>query len=165
MPKLRHYDDLGTARFVMFSCYRRMPSLTDVRAIHVLLSMLDSVRCRQGFLIHGYVIMPEHVHLVMSLPEELKLGLLIREIKSRMAREYFAACSSAPDGRTRVFWQKRCYDHNCRTTETTRQKIQYCHYNPVKRGLVARPEDWKWSSHNWYQGQMDVPLRVDSLEL
>jgi putative transposase len=44
------------------------------------------------------------------------------------------------------FWQKRCYDHNCRTNETVLENIKYCHKNPVTRGLVKDPGDWQWSA-------------------
>ena len=104
--------------------------------------------------------MPEHVHLVMLPPDGMKLGLVIREIKSKMAREYFASRAKTDSG-ARVFWQKRCYDHNCRTPESTREKINYCHTNPVKRGLAAEPGGYPWSSDNWYRGVTNVPLRMD----
>ena len=111
----------------------------------------------------GYVIMPEHVHLVLLPPEKMKLGLVIREIKSKMAREYFALVRNDIMG-TRIFWQKRCYDHNCRSAASVREKINYCHNNPVRRGLVSDPADYEWSSYNWYKGETDVPLAMDYVE-
>ena len=163
MTKLRHYDDLGTARFVTFSCYYRLPSLSQAGAKEILVEELDRDRTKHGFLILAYVLMPEHVHLVLFPPEGMKLGLVIREIKSRSAKRYFAGSEVAPPGTIRVFWQGRCYDHNCRTPETVREKIHYCHNNPVKRGLVSEPSEWRWSSYNWYQGRQDVPLAMDSM--
>jgi len=165
MTKLRHYDDLGTARFVTFSCYYRLPSLNQPGAREILVEELDRARTKHGFRILAYVLMSEHVHLVFFPPEGMKLGLVIREIKSRSAKRYFAASEVAPPGAIRMFWQVRCYDHNCRTPETVREKIHYCHNNPVKRGLVSGPSEWRWSSHNWYQGRQDVPLAMDSMVL
>ena len=107
--------------------------------------------------------MPEHVHLVLLPPEGMKIGLVIGEIKSRMAREYFALTIPDISG-TKVFWQKRCYDHNCKSTGSVREKIEYCHNNPVKRGLVKEPGDYKWSSYNWYQGEKNVPLEMDEVD-
>jgi len=106
--------------------------------------------------------MPEHVHLLMLPPTEAKLGLIIREIKSKMAREYFATRKNIPD-EPRVFWQKRCYDHNCRNEKSVIEKIEYCHRNPVKRELVTEESHYRWSSYNWYRGQLDVPLTMDSI--
>jgi len=108
--------------------------------------------------------MPEHVHLVLLPPDGVKLGLVIREIKSKMAREYFAALASDAHGQ-HIFWQKRCYDHNCRTVDTVREKIVYCHNNPVRRGLVDHSGEYTWSSYTWYQGEQNVPLAMDEFEL
>jgi putative transposase len=165
MTKLRHYDDWGTARFVTFSCYRRLPVLRDDRAKEILVKYLHVVREKHQFKLFGYVIMPEHVHLVIYPPEGMKLGLVIREIKSRSTKEYFAESEVAPAGAQRVFWQRRCYDHNCRTPEATLEKIRYCHHNPVQRSLVSDPGKWKWSSYNWYQGEKNVPLKMDSFHV
>jgi len=113
--------------------------------------------------------MPEHVHLVLHPPEHMKLGSWIRELKSRSARSIFnkghprerTLRIGEGDGRRRVFWQLRCYDHNCRTDKTVREKIEYCHRNPVTRGLVDFAGEWKWSSFNWHDGVTDVPIKMD----
>jgi putative transposase len=171
MPRLRHYDDLGTARFITFSCYRRESNLNYHGVKEILIDEIIRAREKHHFQIYGYVLMPEHVHLVLYPPDGMKLGLVIGEIKSRTARRFFnqtfpPQSGGAPQsGIKRVFWQKRCYDHNCRTPETVWEKINYCHYNPVKRELVADPSEWKWSSYNWYQGRSDVPLLIDRPEL
>lgn len=162
MPRLRHYDNLGTARFVTFSTYRRQPTLTNETVIKVVLTCIDTARIKHGFRLVGYVVMPEHVHLVLYPPEGMKLGLVIREIKSISARQIFQSEGSAPEGERRVFWQRRCYDHNCRTPETVVEKIRYCHNNPVKRGLVATPGEYRWSSWGSYHEESDVALVVDT---
>ncbi|MEW5875010.1 MAG: transposase [Candidatus Zixiibacteriota bacterium] len=163
MTNLRHYDNWGTVRFVTFSCYLRLPSLNEPGAKEILIDELDRARTKHQFQLLGYVLMPEHVHLVLIPPDGMKLGLVIREIKSRSAKRYFAESRVAPSGMTRVFWQLRCYDHNCRTVETVREKVHYCHKNPVRRGLVNDPGDWEWSSYNWYKGKKDVPIRMDEV--
>ena len=165
MTKLKHYDNLGTARFITFTCYYRQPSLNHPRAKEILIDELDRARAKHGFRLLGYVLMPDHVHLVLFPPEGMKLGFVIREIKSRSARRYFATAQIGSSGGRRVFWHRRCYDHNCRSAETVREKIQYCHNNPVKRGLVSDPSEWKWSSYNWYQGIKEVPLKMDAITL
>ena len=165
MTRLHHYDDLGSARFVTFSCFMRAPSLTLPNAMSILACEIDRARQKHGFLLLGYVFMPEHVHLVLLPPETMRLGYVVGEVKSRSARAYFATVSIGPPEAARVFWQRRCYDHNCRTPETVREKIRYCHNNPVTRGLVADPSDWTWSSHNAYLGKADVPLTVEAIPL
>ena len=138
MPKLKHYDNLGTPRFVTLCCYHLRPSLRNEMAQALFIKHLDAARVKHGFQLLAYVVMPEHVHLVLLPPDGMKLGLVIREIKSKMAREYFATSVIKTNGE-HVFWQKRCYDHNCRSEDTVREKIIYCHNNPVKRGLAPEP--------------------------
>jgi putative transposase len=163
MPRLKHYDNLGTARFVTFVCYRSGKYLNNNIARELLIDHIKSARIKHDFKLLGYVIMPEHVHLVMFPPDGMRMGYVIREIKSKMAREYFALTMSEVRG-TRVFWQKRCYDHNCRSVNAVREKIVYCHKNPVTRGLVETMDEWKWSSYNWYMGERDVPIEMDEVE-
>ena len=165
MPKLRHYDNEGTARFVTFCCYRNLPFLDSEVAKRLLLEELNRTRRKHGFKLLAYVIMPEHVHLVLHPPDGMPLGLVVREMKSRSARRWFAEEMSGRQGDKRVFWQKRCYDHNCRTPEATLEKIRYCHANPVRRGLVAEPGEYYWSSYNCYLGVKDVALEVDRFEM
>jgi putative transposase len=163
MGQLKHFDDSGMARFITFCCFQRQKYLYLPDTKELLIKHLQMAREKYTFKLLGYVIMPEHVHLVILPPDSMKLGLVIREIKSRMAKDYFA--NIRPDiPAPHVFWQKRCYDHNCRTPESIREKIVYCHNNPVKRGLVTDPGNYRWSSHNWYLGWRDVPLTIDGME-
>ncbi|MBU0983419.1 MAG: transposase [candidate division Zixibacteria bacterium] len=177
MTQLRHYDNLGTARFVTVSCYHRYRLFSNAVVIRLFLEELDQIRSRYDLRILGYVVMPEHVHVVVWPLDGLAFGRVVGELKSRSARAILAhlrtestrpldRLSVTRDGEKRtVFWQRRCYDHNCRTPEAVREKINYCHMNPVKRGLVRSPCDWRWSSFNWYEGKRDVPLDVDEWEL
>ena len=56
------------------------------------------------------------------------------------------------------FWQRRFYDFNVWSHKKRREKLEYMHSNPVKRGLVRRPQDWPWSSYAFYAGE-DPTLR------
>jgi len=132
MPKLRHYDHLNTVRFVTFSTFRRIRLLTKPAPIEIFIDTLKSIREKHRLRIFGYVIMPEHVHLVLHPPQSAKLGLIIGELKSKSASriitdrlvEFPEACYIRKDGRKRLsFWQPRCYDHNCRSNETIVEKI------------------------------------------
>ena len=176
MPRLRHYDHLGTARFVTFSCYHRFRLLRHPATIRTFLTGLRKMQ-EGGTRILGYVIMPEHVHLVVFPPDGLRLGIEIGRLKSLTARDMLPQLIALYGQKTdrlyvtrngqrrRVFWQSRCYDHNCRTPETTREKINYCHNNPVTRGLVKSPGDWPWSSYRWYEDMDGVELEIDGVGL
>ncbi len=165
MTQLRHYDNLGTARFVTFSCYRKRQYFKEDFVFKMFLEYLSMAKQKYQFRLYGYVIMPDHVHLILHPRLPIKLGLVIREIKSKMARHYFRVCQPRDNSATNKFWQLRCYDHNCRSLETVIEKINYCHNNPVTRGLVKYPGDWKYSSYNWMNGIEDVPIEIDNIEL
>ncbi len=173
MPKLRHYDSLNTARFVTFCCYRRNRLLTHPLVVETFLQAFEAICVQYKIQLFGYVIMPGHVHLVLHPPDSLKLGPVIGALKSKSASaiiagkmvELPASCQITKNGsKRRAFWQPRCYDHNCRSQETVIEKINYCHNNPVKRGLVAEARQWRWSSYSYYAGEDGVPLAMDALE-
>ncbi len=167
MPQLRHYDDLGTVRFITFSCYGKHPYLIDEVCVLPLLDQMKSLRQNHGIKILGYVIMPDHVHLVLLPPEGIMLGVLIGQMKARAAHTIIPTGQDTlrrPGGHPAI-WQRRCYDHNCRSDKVVKEKIIYCHNNPVRRGLVSSPGDWPWSSYRWYRGDGHVPLDIDGMEL
>ena len=194
MAKLKHFDGWGTVRFVTFGCHRRISLLVDEEVIRIVLKHVAWARGYYGFRLFGYVVMPEHIHLVVWPEKLIKLGDVIGTIKWRSAREILAWFEShrpeymekliigrkdvtrgrrASWGTSKVsqeksqkeyrVWLPRCYDHNCRNQQTVIEKINYCHWNPVKRGLVSCPEDWKWSSYRWYMDQEDAVIEIDSL--
>ena len=144
MPKgLVRYQKCGTFHFLTFSCYRRLPLLGSASAYAVFEQELELVRQRFEFVVAGYVLMPEHVHLLVSEPRSASLAtalqVLIQLTSSRLKP------SANPQ-----FWQRRYYDFNVWNEEKTQEKLRYMHRNPVRRGLVAKPEDWPWSSFRHY---------------
>lgn len=170
MVKLRHYDHLGTARFITFPTAYRKKLLLEVAACQALAIELGRLRSEAQVKLLGYVFMPEHVHLVLLPPDGAPLGKLIGQVKARSARKIAQIeglrIDLVPVGELASVkvWQARCYDHNCRTPLATREKIEYCHKNPVTRGLVTDASLWRWSSYNWYQGERNVPIEIDDLE-
>src|SRR5215813_14961218 len=98
--------------------------------------IFESVRRKHGFHVCGYVVMPEHVHLLISEPEKGTLANSIQVLKQRVSRVYLGEES---------FWQRRYYDFNVFSERKRLEKLNYMHRNPVERGLVSAPEQWKWS--------------------
>ena len=96
---------------------------------------LEQARRHYGFYVVAYVVMPEHVHLLLSETERATLATAIQVMKQSVARRV--------GGR---FWQERDYDFNVWTRKKREGKMHYIYMNPVRRGLVDRPEDCKWSS-------------------
>ena len=177
MPRLKHYDNLGTARFVTFSCYHNRRLLQTREAIIPVLEFIESGRIRHGFSVLGYVIMPNHVHLVLFPHRSIRMGSVIGEIKklsgyriiANWKKNNSAILETVRDTGCRkqsyAFWQPRCYDHNCRTLETVREKINYCHMNPVRAGLVDDPGKWEWSSYRWYMEDKGGIVQIDEVDL
>jgi putative transposase len=98
------------------------------------------MRIRYDFVVSGYVIMPEHVHLLVSEPKLTILSKAIQALK----------LSVSAQSRERPFWQARYYDFNVHNELKRIEKLRYMHRNPVKRGLVEKPEEWDWSSFRHY---------------
>lgn len=99
--------------------------------------------CGTVFPFTGYVLMPEHVHLLASEPQRSSLSIALQVLKQQTSR-YLKAPGEAR------FWQRRYYDFNVWSEEKRVEKLRYMHRNPVVRGLVEKPEDWAWSSFRHY---------------
>ena len=150
MAKLVRYQQCGCFHFVTFSCYRRQPLLGTPTAYALFERELEAVRVRYGFVVAGYVLMPEHVHLLVGEPSRSSLCVVFQVLKQQTSRKL--------KGREAVqFWQRRYYDFNVWSDEKRIEKLRYMHRNPVARGLVAKTEDWPWSSfHHYANGQVGV---------
>jgi putative transposase len=145
--------------FVTCSCYQRRPLLSDDRVKLLFLTMLEDVRQRYRFCVFGYVLMPEHFHLLMSEPEIGSPSLVLQVLKQRVARQVnrkHLISTLSPKSGERMghpmeqFWQRRFYDFNVWTKKKRIEKLKYMHRNPVVRGLVEKPEDWLWSTFRHY---------------
>jgi|HubBroStandDraft_5_1064220.scaffolds.fasta_scaffold30504_1 putative transposase len=160
--------------FVTFSCYHRQPLLSDARR-DLFLQILERVRRRYRLVVLGYVVMPEHVHLLVSEPQRSTLSTVIQAVKLGLVRSLEGGGSiptsrkrsekrGTPAGR-RHFWQARFYDFNVWTEKKRIEKLRYIHRNPVARGLVERPEQWKWSSFRWYLSGEPGPVRINDTDI
>ncbi|MBN9616125.1 MAG: transposase [Acidobacteriales bacterium 59-55] len=143
MPsRLKRYQTEGHDHFITFSCYHRLPYLNKERACLVFAETLEELRQRHQFFLFGYVFMPEHVHLLLSEPKVQSLATTLSVLKGETSKRL--------KGERPQFWQTRYYDFNVLTHTKHVEKLRYIHRNPVARGLVDRPEDWRWSSFNHY---------------
>jgi putative transposase len=135
-----------------------------------LLSILEQTRRRYRFVVVGYVVMPEHIHLLITEPEVGTPSTVMQVIKQRTARALSPRKKRA-DARQRSlfagaalrlpFWQARFYDFNVWTTHKRVEKLRCMHRNPVKRGLVISPEQWRWSSYRFYLLDEAGPVQVN----
>ncbi|HYB62313.1 MAG TPA: transposase [Methylomirabilota bacterium] len=182
---VRHYGR-GHLHFITFSCYRRLPFLRSVRAKNTFVRILDEVRERYGFSLVGYVVMPEHVHLLLSEPKQGTPSTVMQVLKQRVSRRLrspgprkrrksppFAVQKMGhppqqlrlrfgdEDAPLRQFWQRRFHDFNVWSARKRREKLEYMQANPVKRKLVAHPKEWEWSSFSFYSSLKRGLIRVD----
>jgi putative transposase len=147
---LKRFHESRQVHFLTFSCYHRRPHFLNAEACATFVSALERVRQHYRLCVYGYVIMPEHVHLLMNEPGHSNLAQAMKSLKQGVARRLALRTADS-------FWQARYYDFNVWSERKFIEKLRYIHRNPVKRGLVARPEDWPWSSFLHYAtGQAGV---------
>jgi len=175
MPRRLHrYYGAGYSHFITTSCYQRRPLLGSTQSRDLFLRVLEQVRRRYRFVVVGYVVMPEHVHLLLSESERGNPSVVMQAIKQGFARRMLARARarrhpgqmllwSTPleQGHT---WQARFYDFVVFSDKKRVEKLRYMHRNPVKRGLVLEPQQWRWSSFRHYAYGDPGPVLVNEAQ-
>jgi putative transposase len=160
--------------FLTFSCHDRHPLLSHTSRCDLLLQILERVRRRYRLVVLGYIVMPEHVHLLVSEPQRGTISTAMQALKLGFVRSLQATGvpGSRKSGETRgtpsfpnPFWQARFYDFNVWTERKRIEKLRYIHRNPVRRGLVSSPEQWRWSSFRWYLCREEGPVKIDDTDI
>jgi REP-associated tyrosine transposase len=196
MPsRLKRYQEDGQLHYVTFTCYHRIQYLNSAFARDLFEQALERVRRWYNLEIIGYVVMPEHVHLLLSEPERSTLAVALQMLKQISSRQLHKMGgprfrpSLAKRGESNGLpfrpqalggprfrlplakrgeqvdhpvWQKRYYDFNVFSDHKRIEKLRYMHRNPVKRGLVEKPEDWKWSSYCHYLTGLEGVVEIES---
>lgn len=175
MPnRLHRYYGAGYLHFITTSCYERRRLLDTARTRDLFLEVLESVRRRYRFVVVGYVVMPEHVHLLIGEPEHGNPSVVMQALKQGFARRCLPRLRRAVDPRQSSLWdtaveegrvwQHRFYDFVVFTARKRVEKLDYMHENPVKRGLVLAPEQWRWSSYRFYALGEPGPVLVNEVQ-
>ena len=138
---LPHYQKANRAIFVTFCKHNRQPFSSEAGS-----SILKS--CLRGngtrFHLHAAVVMPEHAHLLLTPMQDengwvYRLPAILKSIKGASARAVNKLTNiSGP------VWQEESFDHVLRSQESLAEKLEYIRQNPVRRGLVRKPEDYPW---------------------
>jgi putative transposase len=153
MPsQLKRFQQTKDIHFLTFSCHDRLAYLATAAACDLFEQTLEQMRRRYVFHVFGYVVMPEHVHLLVSEPKRGMLDHAIQALKTSVSKQ----------SDQRPFWLARYYDFNVHSEEKRIEKLKYIHRNPVTRGLVACPEDWKWSSFRHYRTGEAGTIEIES---
>ena len=151
---LKRFQAAESLHFITFSCFHRFPLLEAMDAKEAFESLLEQVRARHGARVYAYVLMPEHVHLLVNEPPRLILAQFLKVVKQITSRKLRGARS--------IFWQERYYDSNVRGEKARSDVARYIHRNPVTRGLVDKPGDWPWSSFRHYADGRKGTVEIES---
>ena len=165
---LKRYYGAGYLHYVTFSCYQRRAVLGTARRRDLLVEILEQVKRNYKFVVVGYVVMPEHVHLLLSEPERGNPSVVIQVLKQRFSRRLLRDSRREDPAQGCLWkrerpdiWQRRFYDFVVWTERKRIEKLRYIHRNPVKRGLVQEPGQWKWSSYRFYAYGERGPVLVN----
>jgi putative transposase len=182
VPRQRHYYGLNHLHYLTASTYRRVRLFDSERFRRHFVKTLAALRQTLDFKIIGYVLMPEHFHLLIWPGERANPSRIVQSLKERTAifilkdlrqNRQFPWCRRMLDrlalpatvhlhGPSRV-WQRRFYDLNVWSEKKRLEKLKYVHGNPVKRGLVTSPDQWPWSSFRFYHLEDSSLLAMDRL--
>lgn len=170
------WDEPGHAHFVTYSCLHRLPLLSRDRSRRWVIDALEQTRREQDVALWAYVIMPEHVHVVLyprrPNSEMRQILSALKRPVSIAARDYLRGTRNTSwlswltvQYATRTvfrFWQPGGgFDHNIFREKTLRSVVDYLHANPVRRGLCNAATDWPWSSARRLEDTHDVILQMD----
>ena len=169
MSRARHYYGLNHLHFLTTSTYRRARLFDSLKFRQQFISTLAGLRRELGFRMVGYVLMPEHFHLLLWPSEQANPSMILQKLEGHMAKyilrtlrqnRQHAWCArmlarltlppTVHDEAHYRVWQRRFYDLNVWSEKKRLEKLAYMHNNPVKRGLVKEPGDWPWSTFRRY---------------
>jgi putative transposase len=168
MKRIEHPNH---ARFITFSTYRKIPIFKTQALRYAFIEQLQRVRIQHEFSLFAWVLMPNHVHMLLMPGSISTTPIILRAIKIGSAKRILARWREldAPIlkqlvdamGKQRLWQYGGGYDRNITSTSELHEKIRYIHANPVRAGLVSTPTDWPWSSAAWWSGDHDYTIRCD----
>jgi putative transposase len=147
----RNFVPGGTFFFTVTLADRRSRAL--VEHIGALRTAFRITRRERPFVINAIVVLPDHLHAIVTLPEnDSDFSGRWRQIKSLFSREVAATCGSLKPNRKGEYglWQRRFWEHTVRDDDDFSRHFDYIHFNPVRHGLVSRACDWPHSSFHLY---------------
>jgi len=175
----------GGTFFLTLVTERRAPIFADQSARTMLHDAIERCRAHHSFVLDAIVLLPDHLHLLMTLPEDdADFSIRITNLKSNFTRRYLAAggaeqsrSQSRLRQRTRGVWQRRFWEHTVRDPTDLRHHLDYIHYNPVKHEYARCPHEWPHSSfhrfvaekcyeRNWCcqcAGPVIEPIKLDEI--
>jgi putative transposase len=165
----------GASYFFTLVTYRRAPIFSDPAVVDLYRRAVRKVQEARPFTIEAEVILPEHIHLLCTLPDgDADYPTRLRLIKTAFTRAMFSRSSATEPSPSRMakgeraIWQRRYWEHTIRDERDFRAHLDYIHINPVKHGLAKAARDWqhstflKWVERGaydpWWGGDEMPPL-------
>ncbi len=168
--RMRRINHAGDVRFLTFSCFQRLQLLANPAVRSVVVDAMLLARRRHGFLLYAWVVMPEHIHLLIE-PRDGDVDVPLRTLKQSVSKRCLDRWKRLRagvleniqlDNGSYRFWQPGGgFDRNVRDGAAFMRHVQYIHRNPVERGLVPSPLEWEWSSARWWAGQHEGTPECD----
>lgn len=158
MSRYRRSLLAGGTYFFTVVTYRRQTILCDEIFRHALRSAIESVRVSRPFTINAWVLLPDHLHCIWTLPQDdadfsTRWMMIKRKVSIACTAQYEQAdwlTTSKQKHRESTIWQRRFWEHQIRDDIDYAKHLDYLHYNPVKHGLVNQAKDWQYSSFHRY---------------
>jgi putative transposase len=174
MPtRLKRFDEPGHAHFWTISCYQRLAFFWHDAMKQIVIDGLRHMRSKYNVCLIAYVVMPEHVHVVLYPHDKggdkpTPISRLLHCFKKHVGERGKEALRTLWRKHGKLWspllndwahglygkqslWTTRGYDFNITREATLHVKIDYCHKNPITRGLVATADQWRWSSFRFYE--------------
>lgn len=155
---MKHFYLESHAYFVTTVTYQRQNIFAGDDNCDILIKVLQFYRERIHFSIFGYVILPDHFHAIIQVPEDKSISTIMRGIKRSSAFQINQNLN-----RRGPVWQAGYYEHVIRSTRDLKARLDYIHKNPLKTGVVKELEKYKYSSYRSYYFNDDSIFAVDKI--
>jgi putative transposase len=148
----------GLTYFFTVVAHRRRPILCDDLIRTALRRGIETVRATRPFAIDAWVLLPDHMHCIWTLPQDerdfsLRWSAIKRFVSTAVRDEFHdpnALTTSRRSRRESTIWQRRFWEHLIRDERDLGRHLDYIHFNPVKHGYVQRAVDWPFSTFGRY---------------
>jgi putative transposase len=158
MSRYRRATTPGSSYFFTVVTYRRQPILCNEKIRNALHTAIESVRTSRPFVIDAWVLLPDHLHCVWTLPDgdadfSTRWMKIKRAVSLACGEEYRRddwVTASKLKHRESTIWQRRYWEHQIRDEEDFARHVDYIHFNPVKHGHVQYAVDWQYSTFHRY---------------
>jgi putative transposase len=180
MSRYRRASAAGSTYFFTVVAYRRQPILCNETVRNALRTAIETVRTSRPFVINAWVLLPDHLHCMWTLPDDdadfSTRWMIIKRAVSLACREDFRRAdlmtASKLKHRESTIWQRRFWEHQIRNEDDFARHVDYIHFNPVKHGHAQRAEDWPYSTfhryvrdgvyaHDWAGAMNEAALEYD----